>query len=573
MPLDVLVDGTTAQLTAIDFSVTQAGQPLTIAAIRLVVPTGATAPLPAIASDVDETEAAGQADRLIGIYIDEYHLSPGRTFEEAKSSLATFVRTELGPRDLVVVVKPLASLRSIRLSADRDSAARIIEQASARQGDYRPQSTFEAEYFAADPARIEASRSQIVLSSLAALTMHLGRFSNGRKTLIVLSDGLVTRPRSRAEAVLPGEETIARSANRARVAMYMIRPEKAVGPELPQGESTPRREPLSAIAERTTGLVLDAGASASGLRQVLGETSRYYLLDVVPPQAPDDQYHTVAVTSRQPGVRVRARSGYALFKSLPAAPDENSPGRMLARVPRQTSRLIRVWFGQSAADDGRTRVVFVWEPAPPVPGARSTGPGMARVSLTVSGADGEPVFAGEALASGRAVVVDATAADRMQASFDTVPGTLLSQIEVLDAAGRVLDKDVRDLVVRRFSAPGSLGTAAVYRARSAVDLRSLRDDTAAAPVASRQFSRAESLLIRTALPGPADGSVVSAKLMSSFGSPLRSLDVSALAQSNDIVRQVEVPLAALASGQYAVEFTATSPAGTNVERVSFSVTP
>lgn len=589
--LDVLVDGTTPSLTAHDFLVTQGGESLTIASVRLVVPGDRATPLPIITSEEDEARAAAEADRLVAIYIDEYHLSSGAAFDESRSSLAAFVRTSLGPRDLVVVVKPLASLVSIRLTSDRESAAQAIEGALARRDDLRPRSSFEQQYFAADPARIEAARSQIALSSLSALTTHLGRFANGRKTLIVLSDGLSPLPRTRSEAVLPTEESIARSANRARVAVYMVRPEhptasgesrrgepgsRADGSRVAFGarDASVRREPLAAIAERTTGLVMDAATSASGLRRVLGDASRYYLLDVVPPQPPDDQYRTVAITSRQPGVRLRARAGYALNRNRSLDAGADTPARALARVPRQTSRLIRVWFGQSAGSDGRTHVVFVWEPAPSVPGARTVRPGLSRVSLTVTASNGDAIFAGETIASGRSVIAAGPAADQAQASFDVVPGTLLAQIEILDAAGRVLDKDVRDILVRGLAAPGSFGTPAVHRARTAADLRGLREDLASAPVAARQFSRTESLVIRVATAGAADASVVSAKLVSGFGSVLRSLDVHTFGGSNPTTRQIELPLAALASGQYAVEFTSTARTRTTtIERIAFSVTP
>ena len=74
--LDVIVDDARAArpLVAGDFVVTGAGAALPVRAARLVQPAGTGAALPAIASESDELAAASVADRLIGIYIDEFHL-------------------------------------------------------------------------------------------------------------------------------------------------------------------------------------------------------------------------------------------------------------------------------------------------------------------------------------------------------------------------------------------------------------------------------------------------------------------------------------------------------------------
>ena len=222
--LDVVVEETTAQrppLSASDFTVTDDGEALAVESVRLVQPPPDTAPLPAVATDDDETRAVSQAGRLVGVYVDEYHLGDDNAFSVARDALARFLRSSLGPRDLVVVLKPLDSLLSLRMSSDREAAARIVEGAAPRLGDYAPRSVFEQEFIAGDPARIDTARNQIALSAVSAIATHLGRFEAGRKTLIVLSNGVSPAVPRRGDAPLPGVDSIARSANRSRVAILL----------------------------------------------------------------------------------------------------------------------------------------------------------------------------------------------------------------------------------------------------------------------------------------------------------------------------------------------------------------
>jgi hypothetical protein len=241
-------------------------------------------------------------------------------------------------------------------------------------------------------------------------------------------------------------------------------------------------------------------------------------------------------------------------------------------IPRRTTTLIRPWFGQSASADGRTRVEFVWEAAPRVPGERVVAAAPANVSMKVMKMDGTPVFEGASGPAGReAVVVSAGAS---QLTFDAAPGVLLVQMDVLDAAGRRLDHDVRDLVVGGFPGPLTFGTPAVYRARTAVELRAIiSGGPDVAPVSSRQFSRAEHLVVRIPVSARTGGSAaVTVRLLSRFGVLLRELPTTTLGANNDVV-QADLSLAALASGGYAIEFAAHSSGGSALDRVEFSVTP
>ena len=92
------------------------------------------------------------------------------------------------------------------------------------------------------------------------------------------------------------------------------------------------------------------------------------------------------------------------------------------------------------------------------------------------------------------------------------------------------------------------------------------------PVAARQFSRTERLLVRVPVFSSHSTPTVSARLVTSFGTTMRVLVVSQLA-STSADYQVDVPLAALANGAYAVEWTARTADGEVRDTVPFRVTP
>ena len=195
----------------------------------------------------------------------------------------------------------------------------------------------------------------------------------------------------------------------------------------------------------------------------------------------------------------------------------------------------------------------------------------ARVTMNVTTMDGVPVFDGTTGPSGRGASL--APGERPQLTFSARPGTLLVQMDVLDLVGRVLDHDVRDLTVAAFPNTVGFGTAAVFRSRSLRDVRAILGNTAAvAPVAAREFSRAEHLVVRIPLVHQGGEPEVTVRLQSRFGAAVRELTATRMAASGTTI-QVDVPLASLASGRYSIVFTARNSLGSAVESVDFGVTP
>ena len=156
--------------------------------------------------------------------------------------------------------------------------------------------------------------------------------------------------------------------------------------------------------------------------------------------------------------------------------------------------------------------------------------------------------------------------------FEVAPGRLRLQMSIEDSASQPIDLDVREIIVGDLRAPVAIGTPEVLRARTARDVRALDENPNAVPVAAREFSRAERLVIR--VPAYAPGSAaptLSARLLSGAGQSMRPLTIDAAAPRTAGPR-IHLPLAGLVSGDYAVEITAKSAAGEAKDTLRFRVT-
>jgi hypothetical protein len=143
-------------------------------------------------------------------------------------------------------------------------------------------------------------------------------------------------------------------------------------------------------------------------------------------------------------------------------------------------------------------------------------------------------------------------------------------MRIEDANAKVLDTDIRDLIVTPMTAVVTLGTAQLYRARNAREVRDLENDPAAPPVATRQFSRNERLLIRVPVFGPGMP-VLTASLVSGLGQVMRTLTVTAAANSDTKI--IDVPLSGLATGEYHIDLVVTSDDARAQERITIRVIP
>jgi Ca-activated chloride channel homolog len=522
------------------------------------------------AQAVDRVRLVQGEPRLVAVFLDEYHVDAGAT-ARVREAMLRFVDQELAPRDLIVVMKPLDSILTIRLTSDRSEAHRAIDAFEGRKGKYEPRNAYERDYIAGTPPRIEAVRTQVALSAINALAVHLGSLGDRRKTLIVITEEIGRPERRRGQEYLPTLDTIVRSANRSNVSVYPLDPG-----DTPRGTAAdPRGDAFRVLAGETDGRT-SAADLAGGLKRAVADATDYYLLTYRSAQPDDGKFRGVDVRVTRPGVTLRARKGYfgaspdeALRVALLARINEPKPPVALEPAPH-ASTLIRPWFGMSRGDGGKTRVTFVWEPATHVPGERVRRTAK-RLVLTALAPDGAVAFEGPVAPTGPAAI-DEPGTTPARAVFDVAPGRLRLRMSIQDVAAQEIDRDVRELSIRDLRGPVVLGTPEVLRARTARDFRAL-EVAAAVPVAAREFSRTERLLIRFPAYGPSGAApAVSAKLLGRMGHALRDLPVSR-ASTPGGENAIDLPLAGFAVGDYTIEVTAASGSADVKDRLGFRVTP
>jgi VWFA-related protein len=442
-----------------DFQVTEDGKPQKIETFRLIKLDGGItqaiqAPPREIRTDDDEEEEASREDvRLFAIFLDDYHVRRGASMA-ARAQLAKFVETQLGPSDMVGVMYPLESTGSVRMTRNHSAVVRALEQFLGRKYEYQPKNQYEESYAYYPTETVERIRNQVSLSALRSLIVHMGSLKEGRKALIVVSEGytyMVPPQMRNANAQMPGLgnpnafnpnagvndpnedraswlagldmdtdlREIYDTANRNNVALYTVDPRGLPGFEFDINENVGFQldrqylnatiDSLRVLAENSDGrAIVNRNDLAAGMQQITRDSSAYYLIGYSSTEAPTDgKFHEIKVRLKRPGLQVRARRGYWAWTPEAAArataPPKTGPAKPVeAALNAATTRpssaaVVRTWIGTSRGQGGKTRVTFVWEPI--VRGAGDAAAGRteaaARVTLMAVGADGSPFYRGK----------------------------------------------------------------------------------------------------------------------------------------------------------------------------------
>ena len=210
----------------------------------------------------------------------------------------------------------------------------------------------------------------------------------------------------------------------------------------------------------------------------------------------------------------------------------------------------------SPGADGKTKISFVWTPAPPVPGARRENP--ASVSLLAGSADSELYYRNKALPPGRV-------------EFEVKPGPVELDIAAIDAAGEVLDRETRKIVVPSLGLGLAFSTPEVFRARTLPEWQSLAADAKALPVIEREFRRTDRLLVRVAAHSAGGTPVLTARMLNREGGEMSTLPLTPAGFGG--LSQIDVPLAALPPGEFLIEVIAKEGAEQASTFIAFRVTP
>lgn len=456
-----------SDLTAADFEVLEDGKPQAIETFKFIrltgTPTRSSEPAREIRSDyVEETEAAREDVRMFAIFLDDYHVRRGASMV-VREPLIQFLQNDLGPLDMVAIMYPLTPVADVRFSRNRDLLAGAINNFLGRKGEYEPRNDLEQQYANYPTEVVERIRNQVSLSALRGLVTRLGGLREGRKSVIVVSEGYTyyvpPELRSpRAGLMVPGQggstvpggdpnefrarmalsndmqqdlRSVYDAANRANAALYTLDPRglavfefdinERVGLASDRDSLQETQNTLRSLAEQTDGrAIVNRNDLAGGLKQAVTDSTAYYLLGYSSSQSPNDgKFHEITVRVKRPRTDVRSRKGYWAFTAeevsratAPAtAPIDSAVTNALSalEVPRR-ARVIRTWLGTSRSESGNTRVTFFWEPVPAAPGERRDIP--TQVAVTAIAEDGAPYFRGRvgsgASGAGGAVVIGAT---------------------------------------------------------------------------------------------------------------------------------------------------------------------
>jgi len=508
-----------------------------------------------VVQTLDGVEPRTQAVRRIAILLDEFHVDAGDA-SRVRDAVSSFVAAHVRDEDAMVVLKPLDSLSSIKLTVDRAAAGRTIDTFEGRNGAYEPRNPLEEETMGRAPGLVEAGRAQVVLSALRALAAQLGS-APGRSAIFVVSNGFT--PVRRIARGLPDAGIVERFANRYDVPIYAFDPRDTPSAAADDGDTIER------LVVETGGTFFHGRDLRDNLARASVELDSGYTLLYTPSHGEDGKYHPVQVTlARSLSARADARSRAGYVSPLP--PDLRRamfdrgpilPTRLLRRSP-----IVAVWSGITRIEGSNGRIAVTWQPAP-----TTTKP--AQVALKATTLDGKVLFEG----SLQAVRVSEAANEAMpdRAEFDAPAGRVQLDMTIMDAAGLKLDVDARDIDV-----PAPKGNAAVLlppimiATSSARAFREVAADTNAAPDPSRQFRRTERLVIRVPAYAGGQPAQVTGRLLNRVGQVVEQLEP--MPAAGDGVTQFDLPLAPLAPGDYFLQFTVRTDSGTVDERVPFKIT-
>ncbi|MDP1572019.1 MAG: VWA domain-containing protein [Vicinamibacterales bacterium] len=599
-------------LTPGDFEVFEDNAPQTIETFRLIQLDGQTVipPTRRIVTRNDEETAAQQEDaRIFVFFLDDYHVRLGSSMS-ARRHLVEFVQTRLGPNDLLAVMYPLSPLDTVVLTRDHQSVIRMLERFEGRKFDYKPRNSTEMQYQFYPAEAVERIRRQVSLSAIEGLTIRLGSLREGRKAIILVSEGYLTMlpPQLRdPNAGMPGVGNPARgnpfagegslnedraqfaagadlqqelrdvfdSANRNNTSIYAVDPRglasgefdisQNVGTQMSQTALNQTTDTLRVLADQTDGrAIVNMNDLGRGLAQVVRDSSAYYLLGYNSTGAPSDgKFHRIRVRVRRPGVEVRARRGYwaltAEETAAALAPAREGPAPEVMSALAELAdharpRPVRTWVGRTVGSDGHSEVTLVWEPVPPPPGVRREA--ASHVSVVASAADGTVVYRGRVPGEGETAASGPAGRPGAHVRFPAPPGRLQLRLSMEGEDG-VIDSEDREMIVPDPTAPDvRIGTPQVHVARTVPEFRRIAGDPEAVPTASREFRRTERLLVRleAAAPGGAAPTVV-ARLLNRAGDPMSELTVAAPADSGGPF-SIDFPLSSIPPGEYLMEFAA-----------------
>ena len=606
-------------LTAEDFEIFEDDTLQQIESFELVKLTGEpdpTLPPPSsIRTEYDEAREAARSDsRIFVFFLDDYHVREVNAMR-LTAPLVEFVETQLAPTDLVGVMYPLTPLFDVRLTRNHEQIVHALQSFEGRKYRYDPRNMYEQQYAHYPTTVAERIRNDVSLSALKALAMHLGGLREGRKSVIVLSEGYsnYVPPQLRDESAEGGglsstqrydpfagqnsreqsfqffEDSSMRMnlvytadiANKNNTSFYMVDPRGLAVSEydvstVAIGFRTNSRilrnlqDSLHILAEETDGrAIINRNDVSQGLAQIVKDQTAYYLLGYTSSDAPTDgKFHEIEVRVKRSDTKIRARKGYYALTEANAARVLAPPKPVLPKAIDTAlstlaepirGRLVRTWVGTRRGDNGKTRVTFVWEPVGTTQSQRRES---ASQVMLMAMSDSDAYFRGQVPERGD---------DSPRAEFEANPGALEFNVAIEDEYGDVIDRAVHEVTVPDFTGTDvALSTPVVLRAQNALAMRQLVTDADALPTASRYFRRTDELLVRVEAYTPgAVPPVVTAQLLSREGTSMLELPVERPSTAGP--HQLTLQLAPFPRGDYLIEISAAVDDDVATEFLAFRI--
>ena len=614
-----------------DFEVREDKKPQkvdTFEVVKIDALTTATNPREIRSLQDEETEARQPNVRLFVMLLDDYHVRRGNDMSVRKP-LIDFVTNQLAPQDMVAVMYPLTPVSALTFTRNRSSLVAAINGFEGRKGLYEPRNEFEERYAYYPVQTVEKIRNDVTMGALKGAAVRLGGMRDGRKSIIFVSEGFTsTVPAELNEpvAAMPGARRPGQPApqpgqtaqdpraetqrffnqtaqlvdlrevydtvNRNNTSIYAVDPRglavfeydinQRVGLQQDRTDLNASLDSLHVLANNTDGrAIVNRNDLAAGMKQIMRDASGYYLLGYTSSAAPTDgRFHTIDVRVKRPNVEVRARKGYFAYTAEDAArasapPKAGPPPEVTTALsaivePSRGGHATRFWTGTEQLADGKAKVTFVWEPLAQKEGPSATD-APSRVMLTVTAADGSPVFRGPVAPAAPAdPAAAAAAAPGAGVSFSAPPGQIEMRMVVENARGQVIDSTNQSLTVPDYARTQvSFSTPRLYRARTAREALLVRNNLDAPPTATREFSRGERLIIRLdAYAAGGSKPEVSAKLLNRAGSTMADVPIQA-AEGKPFL--IDFPLASLAAGEYIIQVDAKTGSGAAQQMIGFKV--
>jgi VWFA-related protein len=501
-------------LTADDFDVREEGVPQPIKSFKLVEVSGEPEPgddrsLEIRSASHAAAEASRDDVRVFLIFWDEYHIDRFTSTLRAREALSRFVLTAFGPTDLVAFMDPLTPSDAIAFTRNRRLLADTAARLKGRYRVYLPPRSAAEEAHLERPREIERLRAEVTSTALESAVVHLGAMKEGRKSLIVVSEGQGVPDSTQSL------ERLTRLANDHNTAIYVLDP---------RGLSAGMASVLGSLAADTGGEFFRSNDLEGSLGRVVKESRAFYLIGYDASASPKDgRFHEIRVRLKRSGYEVKARRGYwapsvaDLTRTRPAALElPKAVAEALAQLtPPLSPRAADVWIGIEPGENLRSRMRLAWTPR----GSRQSASRSAiSASAVVTGPNGD-LFDGPL--------------DERGVTVDVPSGTATVTLTVRDGGGEVIDRLTRTVLVPEASAsPLAISSASVFRASTPLDLRALQTSSDPAPFAGREFARTDRLLIRFVVSGPSSPHAkVEARLLNGRGSVSTRLAVSSIAQS------------------------------------------